>query len=59
MKHNTLLKIAKDFGSPVYVYDSEIITSQYKQLTIDFIEDDLGISMTIRWDSTMVRVLLN
>ena len=30
-----------------------------EQLTIDFIEDDLGISMTIRWDSTMVRVLLN
>ena len=30
-----------------------------EQLTIDFIEDDLGISMTIRLDSTMVRVLLN
>lgn len=36
MKHNTLLKIAKDFGSPVYVYDSEIITSQYKRLTTAF-----------------------
>jgi len=36
MKNNTLLKIAKDFGSPVYVYDSEIIVNQYKRLTNAF-----------------------
>lgn len=36
MKHNTLLQIAKDFGSPVYVYDSETITSQYKRLANAF-----------------------
>ncbi len=36
MKQNTLLKIAKDFGSPVYVYDSQKIISQYKRLTSAF-----------------------
>ncbi|BAO74543.1 diaminopimelate decarboxylase [Winogradskyella sp. PG-2] len=36
MKNNTLLKIAKDFESPVYVYDSETITTQYKRLTKAF-----------------------
>lgn len=33
MEPNTLLQIAKDFDSPVYVYDSEKITAQYKRLT--------------------------
>lgn len=36
MKNDTLLQIAKDHGSPVYVYDSERITSQYKRLTSAF-----------------------
>ena len=36
MNNNTLLKIAKDFGSPVYVYNSETIVSQYKRLTSAF-----------------------
>ncbi len=36
MKNETLLKIASDYGSPVYVYDSEKITSQYKRLTSAF-----------------------
>jgi diaminopimelate decarboxylase len=36
MKNDTLLQIASDFGSPVYVYDSEKITSQYKRLTSAF-----------------------
>jgi len=36
MKQNTLLKIAKDFGSPVYVYNSETISAQYKRLTSAF-----------------------
>ena len=36
MNNNTLLQIAKDYGSPVYVYDSETITSQYKRLTSAF-----------------------
>lgn len=36
MKNNALLQIASDFGSPVYVYDSEKITSQYKRLTSAF-----------------------
>ena len=36
MKENTLLKIAKDFGSPVYVYDAEKIEFQYKRLTKAF-----------------------
>lgn len=36
MTNNNLLKIARDFGSPVYVYDSEKIVSQYKRLTSAF-----------------------
>lgn len=36
MENNTLLQIAKDFGSPVYVYDAEKIVSQYKRLTSAF-----------------------
>ena len=36
MQNNQLLKIAEDFGSPVYVYDSEKIISQYKRLTSAF-----------------------
>ena len=36
MDAKTLLQIAKDFESPVYVYDTEKIASQYKRLTSAF-----------------------
>lgn len=36
MEPNTLLQIAQDFGSPVYVYDAEKIESQYHRLTSAF-----------------------
>ena len=36
MKNDTLLQIAKDFGSPVYVYDADKIIAQYKRLTNAF-----------------------
>ncbi|WP_417854792.1 diaminopimelate decarboxylase [Xanthomarina gelatinilytica] len=36
MNTKTLLQIAKDYGSPVYVYDSEKIVSQNKRLTTAF-----------------------
>ncbi len=36
MDNNALLQVAKDYGSPVYVYDSEKIISQYKRLTSSF-----------------------
>lgn len=36
MENNTLLQIASDFGSPVYVYDADKIVSQYKRLTSAF-----------------------
>ena len=36
MKNKDLLQIAEDFGSPVYVYDSEKIVAQYKRLTNAF-----------------------
>lgn len=36
MENNTLLKIAEDYGSPVYVYDAEKIVSQYKRLSAAF-----------------------
>lgn len=36
MENKTLLQIAEDFGSPVYVYNAETITNQYKRLTSAF-----------------------
>ncbi|QLE00140.1 diaminopimelate decarboxylase [Galbibacter sp. BG1] len=36
MNNSDLLNVAKEFGSPVYVYDSEKIVSQYKRLTSAF-----------------------
>ncbi|MGY0393004.1 diaminopimelate decarboxylase [Bizionia sp. KMM 8389] len=36
METKTLLQIAKDYGSPIYVYDAEKIVSQYKRLTAAF-----------------------
>ena len=36
MENKTLLKIAEDYGSPIYVYDSEKIVSQYKRLNKAF-----------------------
>ncbi|WP_422105343.1 diaminopimelate decarboxylase [Winogradskyella sp.] len=36
MDNKTLLQITKDYGSPVYVYDAERITSQYQRLTKAF-----------------------
>ena len=36
MTSQQLLKIAKDFGGPVYIYDSEKIKDQYKKLEIAF-----------------------
>ncbi|WP_179346319.1 diaminopimelate decarboxylase [Winogradskyella ursingii] len=36
MDHKTLLQIASDYGSPIYVYDAEKIESQYKRLTNAF-----------------------
>lgn len=36
MKHTDLLHIAKSFGNPVYVYDSEKIISQFNRLTTAF-----------------------
>jgi diaminopimelate decarboxylase len=36
MKQKTLLQIAKDYGSPVYVYNAQTIVSQYKRLTAAF-----------------------
>ena len=36
MKRELLLKTAKDFGSPLYVYDAEKMVSQYQRLTNAF-----------------------
>ncbi|WP_426429673.1 diaminopimelate decarboxylase [Winogradskyella sp. HB-48] len=36
MDYTNLLQIAKEYGSPIYVYDSEKIISQYKRLTTAF-----------------------
>ena len=36
MKNDTLLNIAKEFGSPVYVYNASKIEAQYKRLTSAF-----------------------
>jgi diaminopimelate decarboxylase len=36
MKESTLLQIAEDYGSPLYVYDAHKIESQYNRLTTAF-----------------------
>ena len=36
MRSQQILKIAKDFGGPVYIYDSEKIKTQYRKLEIAF-----------------------
>jgi diaminopimelate decarboxylase len=36
MRDQDLIAVAREFGSPVYVYDSEKITQQYKRLTSAF-----------------------
>jgi len=36
MKNENLLKIAKEFGTPTYVYDASKIEFQYKRLTNSF-----------------------
>ena len=36
MNQDTLLQIAKDYGSPVYVYDAHKMEVQYKRLTAAF-----------------------
>jgi diaminopimelate decarboxylase len=36
MKSQQLLKIAKDFGGPLYIYDSEKIQNQYKKIELAF-----------------------
>jgi diaminopimelate decarboxylase len=36
MKESTLLQIADDYGSPIYVYDAHKIESQYNRLTTAF-----------------------
>ncbi len=36
MENNQLVKIAQEFGSPIYVYDANKIESQYKRLTSAF-----------------------
>lgn len=38
MTNNDLLAVANEFGTPVYVYDSEKITAQYKRLQNAFSE---------------------
>ena len=36
MNQETLLQIAKDYGSPLYVYDAQKIKEQYNRLTAAF-----------------------
>ena len=41
-----LLQVAKDFGSPLYVYDGDKISSQFKQLKNAFGEVNLKLKNT-------------
>jgi diaminopimelate decarboxylase len=38
MNSKELLKIANEFGTPVYVYDAESIKVQYEKLTSSFLK---------------------
>ncbi|HSI71280.1 MAG TPA: diaminopimelate decarboxylase [Gillisia sp.] len=49
MKEKDLIKIAEDFGSPVYVYDAEKIISQYNRLKNAFgAIEDLRINYAVK-----------
>ncbi|WP_298528926.1 diaminopimelate decarboxylase [uncultured Christiangramia sp.] len=48
MTHKDLLSVANDFGSPVYVYDADKITSQYQRLTNAFRVDELRIHYAVK-----------
>ena len=43
-----LVKIANDFGSPVYVYDAELIKSQYEKLVSSFPGVDLRVKYAMK-----------
>lgn len=43
-----LVKIANDFGSPVYVYDAELIKSQYEKLVSSFPGVDLRLKYAMK-----------
>ncbi len=60
MTQKDLLAISKEFGSPVYVYDAEKITSQYQRLTNAFKVKDLRIHYAVKALSNIsVLKLLN
>ena len=42
MDSNQLIKIAHEFGSPVYVYDAEKIEFQYNRLSKAFSKVEIG-----------------
>ncbi|PTX43689.1 diaminopimelate decarboxylase [Christiangramia gaetbulicola] len=48
MTQQELLSVAKEFGSPVYVYDADKIISQYKRLTNAFKVDNLRIHYAVK-----------
>ncbi|MUP46953.1 diaminopimelate decarboxylase [Gramella sp. BOM4] len=48
MTQKDLLSVAKEFGSPVYVYDAEKIISQYKRLTSAFKVNELRLHYAVK-----------
>lgn len=49
MKDQDLIKVAREFGNPVYVYDAEKIISQYERLTNAFAKiDNLRIHYAVK-----------
>ncbi|WP_373059033.1 diaminopimelate decarboxylase [Zunongwangia sp. H14] len=48
MNNQDLLKVAEEFGSPVYVYDAEKIISQYQRLTNAFNVEKLRIHYAVK-----------
>ena len=59
MNTNLLLKIADEFGTPTYVYDSEKIKSQYLRLKNAFKKvKDLQINYAVKASSNISIFLL-
>lgn len=48
MEHQFLCQIAKQFGTPVYVYDEAIIISQYQRLTNAFGTQDVKLHFALK-----------
>lgn len=57
MNSKELLKIAQEFGTPVYVYDAESIKTQYEKLTSSFFPVCFCLKFCIAYFYSFAKIL--